>query len=191
MKKSLFLMSILLFLCAANIFAQETITITTYYPSPYGSYNQLQVADKLEIGTNASPTYPLQIDNTVDIFANAPHEGNTQRNKAIGDKLIFSSEDDLDKKIASDPYLYKAYLTKFKEVLEILSPAVLKQVFENTYAELYPYYSNKDIISNSEFDVYKDADIDNLKSYLFNIYLQEKAYRDKYLNILKTGIISN
>jgi len=126
-----------------------------------------------------------------DIFASAPHEGSLQRNKAIGDKLIFSSEDDLDKKIASDPYLYRAYLAKFKEVLEIISPAVLKQVFENTYAELYPYYSNKDIISNSEFDVYKDADIDKLKSYVFNIYIQEKAYRDKYLNSLKTGIISN
>ena len=126
-----------------------------------------------------------------DIFASAPHEGSLQRNKAIGDKLIFSSEDDLDKKIASDPYLYKVYLTKFKEVLEKLSPALLKQVFENTYAELYPYYSNKDIISNSEFDVYKDANIDNLKSYLLTIYLQEKAYRDKYLDILKTGINSN
>jgi spore coat protein H len=126
-----------------------------------------------------------------DIFAGAPHEGSLQRNKAIGDKLIFSSEDDLDKKIASDPYLYKVYITKFKEVLEKLSPALMKQVFENTYAELYPYYSNKDIISNSEFDVYKDANIDNLKSYLLTIYLQERAYRDKYLDILKTGINSN
>jgi hypothetical protein len=26
------------------VFAQETLTITTYYPSPYGSYNQLSVA---------------------------------------------------------------------------------------------------------------------------------------------------
>jgi len=126
-----------------------------------------------------------------DIFARAPHEGSLQRNKAIGDKLIFSSEDDLDKKIASDPYLYKVYLTKFNEVLEIFTPAVLKQVFENTYTELYPYYSNKDIISNSESDIYKDANIDNLNSYLLTIYLQEIAYRDKYLDILNTGKNSN
>ncbi len=33
------------------LFADESITITTYYPSPYGSYNQLYVADKLNIGT--------------------------------------------------------------------------------------------------------------------------------------------
>jgi len=126
-----------------------------------------------------------------DIFASAPHEGRLQRNKAIGDKLIFSSEDDLDKKIASDPYLYKVYLTKFKEVLEKLSPALLKQVFENTYAELYPFYSNKDIISNSEFDVYKDANIDNLKSYMATIYLQELGLRKYYLEYLKKEININ
>jgi spore coat protein H len=126
-----------------------------------------------------------------DIFARAPHEGSLQRNQAIGDKLIFSSEDDLDKKIASDPYLYKVYLIKFNEVLEILSPAVLKQVFENTYAELYPYYSNKDIISNSEFDVYKDANIDNLKSYMVTIYLQELGLQKHYLEYLKKGININ
>jgi len=126
-----------------------------------------------------------------DIFASAPHEGSLQRNKIMGDKLIFSSEDDLDKKIASDPYLYKVYLSKFKEVLEVLSPAVLKKVFENTYAELYPFFMNEDIISNSEFDVYKDADINNLKSYLLTIYLQENAYRDRCLDILKTGTNNN
>jgi len=32
---------------------EEKLTITTYYPSPYGSYNQLYVADKLGIGTTA------------------------------------------------------------------------------------------------------------------------------------------
>ena len=126
-----------------------------------------------------------------DIFASAPHEGSSQRNKIIGDKLLFSSEDDLDKKIASDPYLYKVYLTKFSEVLDALSPDVLKQVLENTYAELYPYFSDKDIISNAASDVYKDADINNLKSYLLTIYLQESAYREKYLGILKTGTNNN
>ncbi len=120
-----------------------------------------------------------------DIFASAPHEGSLQRNKAIGDKLIFSSEDDLDKKIASDSYLYTVYLTTFKEVLEKLSPELLKQVFENTFAELYPFYSNKDIIRNSEFDVYKEATIDNLKSYLVTIYLQESGLREHYLEYLK------
>ncbi len=38
------------------LFADETLTITTYYPSPYGSYNQLYVANNLGIGTTAPQT---------------------------------------------------------------------------------------------------------------------------------------
>lgn len=119
-----------------------------------------------------------------DIFAANPHEGVKQRNKIIGDKMIFSSEDLLDKKIANDPYLYKIYLERLKEVLETLTPDVLKQVIENTYAELYPYYSNKEIISNVQFDYYKDADMKNLKIYLSRIYLILNDFRNSYLHDL-------
>ena len=41
-----------------NGYAEESITITTYYPSPYDSYNQLYVADKLGIGTTSTFTDP-------------------------------------------------------------------------------------------------------------------------------------
>ncbi len=37
-------------------FAEEKLTITTYYPSPYGSYYDLYVASKLGIGTTAPST---------------------------------------------------------------------------------------------------------------------------------------
>jgi len=41
----------IIFLCAGLIFAQnEQLTITTYYPSPYGSYNDLTVSDRMAIG---------------------------------------------------------------------------------------------------------------------------------------------
>lgn len=44
-------------LLVMSCFAQEEkLTITTYYPSPYGSYNQLYVADKLGIGTTSPQT---------------------------------------------------------------------------------------------------------------------------------------
>jgi len=36
-----FLISFFLFILASNTLAEEEITITTYYPSPYGQYNQL------------------------------------------------------------------------------------------------------------------------------------------------------
>ena len=45
-------------------FADESITITTYYPSPWGSYNDLTVANTLGIGTQ-SPLGKVHIHNTV------------------------------------------------------------------------------------------------------------------------------
>ena len=48
--KSTCLIFFLLFFCLTFVFAEE-ITITTYYPSPYGSYNALQ-ADKFGVGDN-------------------------------------------------------------------------------------------------------------------------------------------
>jgi spore coat protein H len=121
-----------------------------------------------------------------DIFAISPHEGKELRNKILGEKLIFSSEDLLDQKIASDPYLYGEYLKRFKEVLDKLSPGLLKNVIENSYAELYPYYADQEIISNSKFDSYKDACLENLRDYMLSIYLTLRASHDYYLEYLKT-----
>ncbi len=38
-------------ICVSCVYAQETLTITTYYPSPYGVYNQLQT-NSLGVGDN-------------------------------------------------------------------------------------------------------------------------------------------
>jgi hypothetical protein len=51
LKKALFLMIVGSLLVVALSFAQEKITITTYYPSPYGSYRELR-AQRMAIGTN-------------------------------------------------------------------------------------------------------------------------------------------
>jgi hypothetical protein len=37
-----------------SIFADESLTITTYYPSPYGSYNELS-ANKIKVGNTTVP----------------------------------------------------------------------------------------------------------------------------------------
>lgn len=51
-------------------FAEETMTITTYYPSPYGSYNQLTTTGNTYLATSSgsrvgigtsSPSYQLQL----------------------------------------------------------------------------------------------------------------------------------
>jgi len=105
-----------------------------------------------------------------DLFSATPHEGNVESRKLLGDKLFFSTEDLLDKKIVTDPYLYKIYLIQFGELMNQLSTEVLKRVFENTYADLYPYYSNNEIISKSGYDLYKDANLINLKSDMSTLY---------------------
>jgi len=56
--KQLFLSLVFVSLLIPNsfLFAEESITITTYYPSPYGSYNEL-AANRLAIGdTNGNGT---------------------------------------------------------------------------------------------------------------------------------------
>ena len=116
-----------------------------------------------------------------DLFSMAPHEGIVESRKVLGEKLFYSAEDPLDKKIVTDPYLYKKYLIQFEELMNQLSVDVLKRAFENTYAELYPYYSDNEIISNSRYDRYKNADLIQLKSDLLSLYEQLLVYRDYYL----------
>jgi spore coat protein H len=119
-----------------------------------------------------------------DIFAIAPHEGKAVRNKIVGDKLIFSSEDLLDVKIARDPYLYNKYLSSLKSILVVLNVNELTEIFEDTYAVLFPYYSDKEIISNSQYDVYKDANPENLKAEMETVYYGLRGMRQSYLEVL-------
>jgi len=120
-----------------------------------------------------------------DIFAIAPHEGMDEKKKTIGDKYLFSSEDQLDKKIANDSYLYNLYLNLFKEVLLQLSENILKQTIEHTYADLYPYFANQEIIGMSQYDSNKNADLNTLKNDLTIIFQQLILSRQAYLGILK------
>ena len=52
----IFLLSLLLTF-SFSAFSEDSITITTYYPSPYGSYNELYVANKMGIGIQSPGTY--------------------------------------------------------------------------------------------------------------------------------------
>ncbi|WP_133552585.1 CotH kinase family protein [Algoriphagus boseongensis] len=105
-----------------------------------------------------------------DIFSAIPHEGKMMQSVSSS-KYIFSKEDDLDKKIADDPYLYSKYLEILKDVSARLSDSVLKEIFESTYAELYPYYSDPEILENVKFDLYPDASLDKLKQELASDFL--------------------
>ena len=119
-----------------------------------------------------------------DIFALEPHEGFKARKSTIGDKQIFSSEDKLDQKIANDPFLYDLYLSELREMLLQLSEEVLKDIFEEVFAELYPYFSNNEIISMAQHDLYKEASLNTLIKQLNALYNALCQSRKAYLSIL-------
>jgi len=105
-----------------------------------------------------------------DIFSAFPHEGHEAHLKD-NTPFIFSKEDDLDRKIAEDEFLYEKYLNVLKEVSETLSSSKLKSLFEETFAELYPYYSQPGIIQNVKKDLYPDVDLDKLQVELASDFL--------------------
>jgi spore coat protein H len=120
-----------------------------------------------------------------DIFARQPHEGTEEKLRSVGQKLVFSSEDKLDKKIASDPYLYQVYLIHLSEVLKELTPERIKNALENAYAELYPYYSTDQIIRMSQYDAEIKVSVESLKNELRGILYgmtQQRSNCLKYLN---------
>jgi len=118
-----------------------------------------------------------------DIFATVPHEVRETGKKATVARLLFSTEDILDKKIASDKFLYSIYLGVLKDYLEELTPLAIKNDLENCFGELFPYYSDREIISNSQYDLFKDANLENLKMELMSVYLG--------LNGIRTGLIES
>jgi len=126
-----------------------------------------------------------------DLFFSIPHEGKIENRMLPEDRLIFSAEDLLDEKITTDPYLYKIYLIQLSEILTQFSPGILKNVFENAYAELYPYYANDEIIRMSGYDRYKNANFERLQKDMLSMFLQLKFSRDLYLNNLRSNIFSS
>jgi spore coat protein H len=119
-----------------------------------------------------------------DIFAHQPHEGIEEKLRTVGQKLIFSSEDLLDQKIASDDFLYEKYLNQLASILYVLTPDKIQKILDSSFAELYPYYKCKEIIGMSRFDLYENVTLESLKSNLHRINYrlnQQRMYCLDYL----------
>lgn len=110
--------------------------------------------------TNKFDVIPWDYD---DVFVSEPHEGMEKRNKAFGDRLLFSSEADFDRAIALDDYLYHEYLNDLNEILLVLSPEVLKNTFEQVHRELSPYFLTPEVIAQSQYDKSGLTNIEGLK----------------------------
>ena len=114
---------------------------------------------------------PHEIDNpwgTGTVFGTREYYSMEDVYADVGVKLIFSIEDDLDYKIASDDFLYGKYLETLAYVIEKIDASVIDRVFDYTRDHIGPFYGVDSIIGQS---VHDEAET----SYaLFNANLEEK-----------------
>ena len=120
-----------------------------------------------------------------DLFSFEPHEGRKERDQVLGGKLIFSSEDSLDVAIASDEYMYDIYLEELGSLMETLDEAAIKAALEEVYADVFPFYTNQDIIYMSKYDFHGKVNEAKLDRLMKNYYSRLLTTRKKALEILK------
>jgi hypothetical protein len=87
MKKIVFALLVVLTMAMSVVYAQETLTISTYYPSPYGSYNELQLSPHVtSTACNATTEGTIYYDsssgvNTIKVCRN---NGSAYQFEALG-----------------------------------------------------------------------------------------------------------
>ena len=105
-----------------------------------------------------------------DIFAELPHEignawstGNAFGDRYyattsdviadVGEKLIFSIEDDLDYIIAKDDYLYSIYLEELEKLMMLITVSDIQAEFDQIQTELKSFFNDADVVDQSVHDI--------------------------------------
>ena len=70
----------------------------------------------------------------------------------IGDKLIFSIEDDLDYVIARDSFMYARYEEEISNLFAGLEAQIFEDLFSQLKGELTPFYNDKEVVAQSQYD---------------------------------------
>jgi hypothetical protein len=88
MKTSIFfIVLITIFVIVASVYAAEEITLSTYYPAPYGEYDELS-ANKMVIG----PTYAVPANDGDLVVEGTVSIGTTSPGVGIGTKLAVAGD---------------------------------------------------------------------------------------------------
>jgi hypothetical protein len=90
-------------------------------------------------------------------------------------KLLYSIEDDLDYKIASDGFLYQEYLKTLRTVIEKIDPAAIDRIFDYTFDHIDPFYSNDSIVAQSHYD----ADDTSYDFFITNLAGKRQMLKDR------------
>jgi hypothetical protein len=135
-----------------------------------------------------------------DLFRNRPHEvgitwgvGNLFGDRyypthqdvldVLGDKMIFSIEDDLDYAIAMDPYLYDRYEQTLAAMLDQMDTEDIDAIFEQVRQELLPFYYIDEVVAQSRYD----QDECNFKIWEDNMQ-EKKAFLKDRLSSMKNEL---
>lgn len=89
---------------------------------------------------------------TGTLFGERRYESTQDVFNVIGDKLVFSIEDDLDYIIAVDSFLYASYEKTVGDMMNGFGKDDLKLLFDQIEMELRPFYDNEDVILQSQYD---------------------------------------
>jgi hypothetical protein len=144
--------------------------------------DEVYLYTKVVNGREIFGVYPWDYD---DLFEEFPHEigriwgmGTVFGTRAyytmndviadVGEKLIFSIEDDLDYKIAKDTFLYSRYLDELEVVISEIINEDIEEVMESAHDQLQPFYNVAEIIEQSTYDQ------DETNQQLFDMNLAEK-----------------
>ncbi len=120
-----------------------------------------------------------------DVFSPAPHEGWKIRNSTLKNELLYSSEAQFDRIIDSDTYLYDQYKKTFSNVLDQLTSSYLELLFIRIEQELYPYFTNKEVIEQSKYDHSGLTNLDKLHADMIKHF----NFLTDRIKIIKTKII--
>ena len=98
-----------------------------------------EVGSDWSVGTSIKERYYSSLDDIVD---------------DVGEKLLFSIEDDLDYIIALDDYLYSEYLEVLANIYtNKITESTIEKVLANTQNEIEPFYAYQDIVDQSKYDL--------------------------------------
>ena len=99
--------------------------------------------------------YPHEVGrswSTGNLFGEREYTSHQDVLDEIGQKMIFSIEDDLDYAIAMDPFLYARFEQTLADLMKILDANALGAIFDQVEDELTPFYNDEAVISQSSYD---------------------------------------
>jgi len=117
------------------------------------------------------------------LFGSRSYDSHQDILDEIGNKMIFSIEDDLDYAIAMDSFLYAQYEITLGNMLRDMNTGDFAAIFKQVERELTPFYSDGDIILQSQYD----SDPTTIELWQENM-IEKQAFLEDRLTFMKNQL---